>query len=112
MKKIAILTFFLLVLSAGSAFSATIAWSEGPVTLGTGDTVDVQLSSSVSMYYGTDAAGLGYLIGTSHSSGTRSYGSSSGNAKIFWIDGKQTTMTGLTVPTGTGSVDYSSWNEL
>ena len=51
--------------------------------------MDIQLSKDVYMAYDGDttADGLGYVIGTSHSSGTRTYGSSSGDAKIFWMDG-------------------------
>jgi len=58
--------------------------------------------------YVTDAAGQGYVLGAYHGSGTQTYGTSSGDTKIYKQD-----VTGVavptTAPTGSNTADFSSW---
>lgn len=110
MKKVAFIVSALVFLMAGAAFAD---YEAGPKTLGSTETLVVQLSNSVQMDYIADTTtnGLGYIVGASHTSGTRSYGSSSGDSSIFWIDGVKKALP-TTVPTGTGSADFSSWDAL
>lgn len=110
MKKI---VFFALVLVAFSFSLASAGYEAGPKTLGSTETMVVQLSNGVQMDYiaDTTTSGLGYIVGASHKSGTRSFGSSSGDASIYFIDGVNTALP-TTVPTGTGSADFSTWKAL
>ncbi|GEM_PF-6375976 len=109
MKKIVILSAIIMVFSCGVAFAAYDADTK---TCGTSpNSLDIQLSNKVSMEYteATTGDGLGYVIGASHSSGTRTYGSSSGDAKIFWTESLQATLPAA--PTGTASAGFT-WTAL
>ena len=112
MKKIAILTALFVAISCGSAFATYVA---GTVTK-TG--FEVQLSNKVSMDYNPQASGLGYTVASYHLSGTKTFGSSSGDSKIFWIDGVGSDATGTGAPTtpdapsGTASAAFGSWTAL
>jgi len=117
MKKIALLTVLLLSFSAMSA----LAWSaktyddgstDGTVIVGgtSGESVAVKVSKGVSLAYDAADEGLGYSVGTYHSSGTKTFASSSGDSKIWFTD-----VTGDTIPdapAGTDSADFSSWKPL
>lgn len=114
MKKITFLTLILFVLGSSAAFAAT-SWQTDTATLGTaGHQLTIQLSNKVGMYYVADTAtsGLGYVMATSHSSGTRTYGSSSGDAKIYYFDGTSQAPPTTTAPTGTQSADWTNWKAL
>ncbi len=108
MKKIAFLTAVLLVCSFGVAFAD---YEPGPKTLGTTDSITIQLSSKVEMDYKAETTGLGYTIGAFHTSGTRTYGSSSGDAKIFWIE-DISDPTLPDAPSGTASAVWTDWSAL
>lgn len=119
MKKIAVLAIVLFAFSSVSAFAWTdgsyaLADTNGSLVIGgtTGETVTVKLSNKVSLAYKAETtAGLGYTVGTYHATGTKSYGSSSGDSKIFFRDA-----TGVvppsTAPTGTGSADFTAWKPM
>ena len=114
MKKITILTILLFVLSSVSAFAAYSNGTsgDGVVTLGSTVTLVVKLSSKVSIDYDAETAGLAYAIATYHSSGVRTYGSSSGDAKIYYQDA--TAVAAPTAPTtADGTADFSGdWTAL
>lgn len=117
MKKIAFLTALMLAFSFGSVFAATVASgaysTDQDVTLeGSLGDLNIKLSNNVFLYYETATGGLGYSVATYHSSGTRTYGSSSGDANIYWIDG--TGSEAPTAPTGTASADFvtDGWTAL
>lgn len=114
MKKIALLSAVLFSMTIGSAFAAfTAADTAGTLLVGTSPRqVALKLSKGVSAEYGADTtAGLGYVVGTSHSSGTKTYASSSGDSKIWSKDGTNMA-TPTTIPTGTASADFSGWTAL
>ncbi|ORJ59126.1 hypothetical protein [Geothermobacter hydrogeniphilus] len=120
MKKVLILLAILSLASASTGFAAYTSGTNGSVTLansipsGSADpALTVQLSNNVQLNYLADTtAGLGYILSTYHASGNRTYGSSSGDASIYWADGTQATGLPTTVPTGTGTADFSSWKAL
>jgi hypothetical protein len=120
MKKI--LACAICLFAIASANSAFAAFSAGPRTLGTGvagtgitaannPTLIQQLSTNIEMDYIAAADGAGYIIGALHDKGTRTYGSSSGDAKIYWAT-ITTSGTGIalptTAPTGTASAAWTA----
>ena len=116
MKKIAILSVFLFMVTVGSAFAAVgdfPAGTAGSLTVPTGTatvTAIVKLSNKVGLQYTKQATGLGYVVATSHTSGTRTYGSSSGDSKIYYVDTLATSGPG-TAPTGTASAGFT-WTAM
>lgn len=116
MKKIAIFTALMLALSFSSVFAATYstATDNGVVdledTVNTDNPLTLKMSNNVLVQYDAAASGLGYSIAAYHTSGTRTFGSSSGDASIFWFDG--TAEDAPTAPTGTESADFSTWTAL
>jgi hypothetical protein len=116
MKKIAFLAIVLFAFSTVSVF----AWSSGSyatadqggsLPIGNTSTVTVKLSKSVSMAYTSQTNGLGYSVGASHASGTKTYASSSGDSKIWAQDGLQKSIPAA--PTGTASAAFGSgWTAL
>ena len=116
MKKIALLAVLLLAFSAVSAFAWTAKTydagsADGTVTVGTTGAVAVKVSKGVSLAYDAETTGLGYSVGAYHSSGTKTFASSSGDSKIWFTDA-----TGSDIPdapSGTDSADFSSgWTAL
>ena len=115
MKKIALLTLVLFSLSIASAFAWTdgsydAGSADGTVTVGTTGPVAVKVSKGVSLAYNAEATGLGYAVGAYHSSGTKTFASSSGDSKIWFTD-----VTGESIPaapTGTDSADFTGWTAL
>lgn len=115
MKKIAILAIVMFALSSASAFawtSGTYAAADagGTLTVGSTSTATVKLSKSVSLAYTSQTTGLGYSVGASHSSGTKSFASSSGDSKIWTKDGL--TQSVPAAPVGTSSAAFSGWTAL
>ena len=103
-----------LSLFAGSAFAATTFTDTGTTTLGT-PAITVKPSKNVNIYYDsatTTGAGNGaYSIGSNHNSGSKTFGSSSGDQKIFMKDG--TSAPSITVPAVGASADFSSgWTAM
>lgn len=111
MKKFMILIAALLM-TASAAFADYEAADGAGKTLGSTKTLVVKGSKGVSVNYAGDTtAGQGYVLGAYHASGTKTYGSSSGDTKIFFKDGTAVSMPG-TVPTGSNSADFSAWTAL
>ncbi|TYO99943.1 hypothetical protein EDC39_101103 [Geothermobacter ehrlichii] len=111
MKKIALLAALMMVFSTGFAMAAT--WKSGDFALTdtNDDDLTIKLSNNVSLNYDAATNGLGYSVATYHSSGTRTFASSSGDAQIFWYDGTQ--QDPPSAPTGTASAAFdSNWNAL
>ncbi len=112
MKKIVMMTLLLFAVSAGSALAAFEAGAnDGSLALGTTGPATVKLSKNVKLDYIAETDGLGYIVGTTHTSGTKTYGSSSGDSKIWSIDGVETALP-TTAPSGTASADFSGWTAL
>ena len=119
MKKIAFLTALMMAFSCGLAFSEDLA-SDGTYStgqdltiLGTDGDLTLKLSNNVLLSYKKSATGgLGYSVASYHTSGTRTYGSSSGDANIFWAEG--TAIDPPTAPTGTESANFvnTTWTAL
>ncbi len=110
MKKLMIMAAILL-LSAGISYGA--AFKSGNVTLADNndDSLAVQLSTNVSLAYDAATGGLGYSVSSYHSSGTRTYASSSGDAAIFWQGA--TGVAPPAAPSGTASAAFdSNWDAL
>jgi len=128
MKKILACTICLFAIaSANSAFAGFTAsprdlGTEAAGSTGSGITaannpkLTQQLSTNVLMDYISATDGAGYIVGTFHNKGTRTYGSSSGDTQIFSAV-ITTTGTGIalptTAPTGTASAAFTStWTAL
>jgi len=110
MKKIMLMTAVLMFLGASSAFAA---YDSGTVTLGptTGHQMDIQTSNNVQLDYAAGGSqGETFVVATYHSKGTRTYASSSADANIFYQDATAVTLP--TAPTGSGTMDSSSWTTL
>lgn len=112
MKKITLMTMLLFVVTTGSALAS---YGEGDTggskTIGSTSTAVVKLSKGVSIDYVSATGGLGYVVGTYHSSGTKTFASSSGDSKIWSKDGTAQSIPS-TAPTGTASADFSGWTGL
>lgn len=118
MKKIVFLAALMMAFSFGSAFAETLA-SDGTYSTGQDLTIagsagdlTLKLSNNVLLSYKKGTNGLGYSVASYHTSGTRTYGSSSGDANIFWAEG--TKIAPPAAPTGTESADFVSttWTAL
>jgi len=76
--------------TVASVFAANTTFTDsGTVTVGT-PAVSIKPSKNVSVIYSPSATASGagtitYSISASHSSGTKSYASSSGDTKILWL---------------------------
>jgi hypothetical protein len=105
--------------AVGSAFAAlggTTSFTDtGTVTTGT-PTMGLKPSKNVTVQYTSSATAVAtgcatYSVSASHSSGTKSFASSSGDTKVFMKDG-----TALAPPTAPGvgsSADFSSsWTAM
>ena len=113
MKNITILMILLFAFTASSAFAEYENGTDGDgvVTLGDTNTITVKLSSKVSIDYAAETNGLAYAIATYHSSGVRTYGSSSGDAKIYYQDA--TAVAAPDAPTtADGTADFDGWTAL
>lgn len=116
MKKMIMLSIMALLLACGSAFAdgSYAPSSGGTLTLGSTVTVVVKPSANVYTYYqsgGTD--GIAYVLSTYHNKGTRSFGTSSGDSKIFYIDTTATNPPSAPT-TADGTAEYSAdgWSPL
>lgn len=109
MKKILSLMLVLTVASASSAFATatTVAYATGAVAVGS---ATVNTSKNVLINYKSAADNTGYAVATYHNKGTKTYGSSSGDSKVYE---KGNTAEGAPLaPTGTASADFSGWTSL
>lgn len=111
MKKIAFIAALMLVMTSSFTFGYDSPDENGVVTLGTVNPLDVRLSSKVQVEYNGEGTGLAYTISTYHESGTRTFGSSSGDSKIYYMEGTAETCPDAPTST-TDSADFSSWSAL
>jgi hypothetical protein len=114
MKKI--LACAVCLLSMAVANSAFAAYALGPkdlagTTSATNPQLTLQLSANVLMDYSSTATtGLYYTMGTYHNKGSRTFSSTSNDAKIVYQDATGVTM--LTLPTTSASSAPGSWLSL
>lgn len=87
----------------------TAAASDGSLTIGATGAAVVKLSKNVKLSYKKQTTGLGYSVATYHTSGTKSYASSSGDSKIWAKDGE---VVQPAAPSGTASADFTGWTPL
>ena len=108
MKKI-ILFMAISVFCAGIAYAAYTSGTNGAVTLGatSGNTLDIRLSNNVQIDFLVSTDNLGYVAGTFHGSGTRTFATSSGDSKIYYREQTAVAIP-TTAPSGTGTADFSS----
>lgn len=112
MKKFIILVAALLMTASAALAAYEVADDADGKTLGSTKTLVIKGSKGVSVDYAADtSAGQGYVLGAYHASGTKSYGSSSGDTKIYFKDGTAQAIPS-TVPTGSQSANFSSWTAL
>lgn len=114
MKKLAILIAVMMLVPA-AAFAAVAGSQTGTVYTvaanGSNPAWSVSLSKSVSLTYDAEAAGLAFAAKTVHSSGDKSFGSSSGDTKIYNINN-----TAATCPTAPAdalsTANFGGWTAL
>ena len=99
MKKI-ILILASVLMFASSAFAVNIG--------GTTSSMAVTLSNGVSINY--TGAATGYIFSTYHSSGTFTFGTSSGDTKIYKAAGTNVTTAAAPTGTATGVWDATKWS--
>jgi hypothetical protein len=109
-KYIAIIALFTFAAST-SAFAASLAADYGKEVKGqkgseTARTIG-KLSNNVAANFNYDSTS--YAVNTKHKSGTKQYGSSSGDTKLFYQE-VSTLLPGA--PDTSGSDAYNSWSSL
>lgn len=107
MKKIFALMLVLTIASASSAFATTVAYSTGAVAVGN---ATINTSKNVKINYKSAADFSGYAAATYHDKGTKTYGSSSGDAKVY--EKANTAEAVPDAPTGTATANFSGWSAL
>lgn len=97
------------VASASSAFAAatTVAYATGDVAVGS---ATVKTSKNVYINYKSSSDNTGYAAATYHNKGTKTYGSSSGDSKVY--EKANTAEAVPDAPTGTASANFSGWTAL
>lgn len=96
-----------------SAGDASGTWTINATNVGTGVTFTTKLSANVSAAYKADTTaspngGLFYAMATSHSSGTKSYASSSGESRLFMKEA-----VAATFPAAASSgIDWTGWTSV
>ncbi len=105
MKK-TILTILSVLIASTSAFAAaTVGDASNGLTIGSTATTVVKGSKGVTVSY--DGVAQGYILGAWHTSGTQTFGTSSGDTKIFKADGTAVTLP-TTIPTGSASATFGT----
>jgi hypothetical protein len=99
--------------AAGTVLAANgtaVTFNDSTSTVGT-PAASVKVSKNVSVKYIPEAAGLTYSMSSFHTSGTKTYGTSSGDTKIYMMDS-----TALTdppdAPAANTSADFASWTSM
>lgn len=110
MKKV-LLIALALSLFAAPAFAAA-SWVSGAATLGTssGGQLSVQLSNNVQLDYQAATDGSTFAAASYHTRGTRTYASSSGDAKIYYQNA--TAVASPSAPAVGSTMDSSAWTAL
>ena len=112
MKKSVLLAIaFVLTLGivGAQAVATDVAWTEtipdSLVKVGT-------ISANVLIGYNSSADNSGYVLGTYHKKGTRTYGSSSGDPALYYSTATAATLPAA--PAGTASADFDSatWTKI
>ena len=115
MKKIiAAFASVAVIASASSAFAGfSTGDANGSLVVGSTVKATLKLSANVSVEYKantTTAPNLGYSLATSHSSGSKTYASSSGDTRIFFKD--VTASSAPAAPAAGASADFSGWTAM
>ena len=100
------------VLAIGASAYATSTGDTTTFSTGLPAGLNGALSNNVKLAYTSSADNSGYTAGTYHIKGTRTFGSSSGNAAMYY---SITTGTEIPVaPSGTQSADFvtSTWTKI
>jgi len=100
----------ILVLAAGTAFAGTTTFNDTTTTVGT-PAASVKVSKNVQIKYTPEDTGLTYSMTSFHTSGTKSYGTSSGDTKIFMKD-STSIESPPAAPAAGASADFSSWTAM
>ena len=122
MKKISAILALALTLSAANAFAWLTPDQTGSVTIDAGTvatnmTFKVKVSANVFVDYKNDSAGgTYYTLATYHASGTKSYGSGSGDSRIYMFEnGGVNSATGITpaaAVTAAAVADWAGWTAV
>lgn len=120
-KIFAITSLFSLAV-VGTAFagagSTTSFLDSGTITVGT-PSVGVKPSKNVTVVYKASTAtppntsgSIGYSIGAFHASGDKSFGSSSGDTKLFWSVGTGTAPVAAPESAGASAAYGAGWTSM
>lgn len=116
LTKVLTLASIVSLVSAASAFAVTTI-NETTSTVGA-PAMTIKVSKNVSIVYTpstaeipSGAGSVAYAITATHASGSKKFGSSSGDTKVYMQDG--TTLTSVTSPEAAGSTaDWSGWTAM
>lgn len=118
MKKY-ILVIATVLLASSGAYAVINDGSYGAASDGlaigsdTNGQTTVKASKGVQIGYKADTtSGLGYILASYHESGTQTFATSSGDTKIFKQDTTGVVITGMTVPTGSDTADFTGWTAM
>lgn len=112
-KMITLLACVALVGASTSAFAAFVSGdTNGNLAIGSTVKATLKLSANVKAQYtahGTNPA-QGYVLQAYHTSGSKTYGTSSGDTRLYFVDATG----GLTVnaPAGGATADFSAWTAM
>jgi hypothetical protein len=113
MKKILIVLSLIVALVSLSA-PVFAAYSTGNLTFGTQTILSIATSKNVQIeitFSGTSNPVLNYVISTYHQTGTRTFGSSNADAKLYFYEA--TGQAQPTVPTTSGTAPtWTGWSAL
>lgn len=91
-SKVLLLAAVLTLTCAANSFAAAFAWltttggAATPTITSPNPTFAFKPSSNVIFGFSVDAAGISYSLGTFHSTGTRSFGTTSTDTNIYYFD--------------------------
>ncbi|GAB4558056.1 MAG: hypothetical protein Tsb0017_13240 [Geothermobacteraceae bacterium] len=106
MKKVFLIALALAFLST----PALATYGTGTVTLGSTNTMNIQTSNNVYLDYGVQGNGDTFAVATYHDKGTRTYTSSSGDAKIYYKNSTAEPMP--SAPAVGSTMNTSGWTAL
>lgn len=118
MKKVIALLAAAVIMSSASAFAAWSTpagdgtYSYSATNVGTNVAFITKLSANVKIKYNPDTAnGTFYTIGTHHTSGTKSYATSSGDSRLFMKE-NAAQATAAEPPDAAATPDWTGWTAV
>jgi len=97
----------LAIIAAASTVWATAQTGDASNGLTVGSTSTTQVKGSKGVVISYNGVQQGYVLGSYHTSGTQTFGTSSGDTKIFKANGTNVTLP-TTIATGSETADFGT----